>query len=125
MKKKYNRPLSPHLTIYKPQITSILSISHRITGIFQSFGLLLISTLILIIYLGENAYDLFDILLNSIFGKAFFVIYTFSLLYHLCNGIRHLLWDLGFGFSLNSVTYSGYFTIFLAFFTNVILWIYI
>ena len=125
MKKKYNRPLSPHLTIYKPQITSILSISHRIAGIFQSFGLLIIAALILIIYLGESAYGFFDDALNSIFGKSFFIVYTFSLLYHLCNGIRHLLWDLGFGFSLNSVAYSGYFIIFLAFFTNAILWIYI
>ena len=123
--KKINRPLSPHLTIYKPQITSILSISHRIAGIFQSFGLLLMSSLILIIYLGESVYGFFDGPLNSIFGQVFFIGYTFSLLYHLCNGIRHLLWDLGFGFSLNSVEYSGYFIIFLAFFTNVILWIYI
>ena len=123
--KKINRPLSPHLTIYKPQITSILSISHRIAGIFQSVGLLLIAALILIIYLGESTYGFFDGPLNSIFGKSFFIVYTFSLLYHLCNGIRHLLWDLGFGFSLNSVAYSGYFIIFLAFFTNAILWIYI
>ncbi len=123
--KKTNRPLSPHLTIYKPQITSILSISHRIAGVFQSIGLVIMSFFIFILYIGENLYDIADIIINSIIGKAFFIIYTFSLLYHLFNGVRHLLWDIGFGYSIKSVTYSGYFTIFAAFFSNLIIWVYI
>ncbi len=123
--KKINRPLSPHLTIYKPQITSIMSISHRISGVFQSIGLLVISFLIYTIYLGEGTYNLLNIILASILGNIFFVIYTFSLFYHLLNGIRHLLWDFGLGFNLSNVTYSGYVIIFLAFFLNILLWAYI
>ena len=118
------KPLSPHLTIYKPQITSVLSISHRISGIFQSFGLFLISLIILTIYLGDNVYSYFEPLFESKILKLFFIIYTFSLFYHLFNGIRHLLWDLGYGFSISNVTYSGYFTIFLAFSSNILLWIW-
>ena len=118
------KPLSPHLTIYKPQITSVLSISHRISGIFQSFGLFLISLIILTIYLGDNVYSYFEPLFESKILKLFFIIYTFSLFYHLFNGIRHLLWDLGYGFSISNVTYSGYLTIFLAFSSNILLWIW-
>ena len=123
--KKSNRPLSPHLSIYRPQITSILSISHRLTGIFQSFGLILFTLLIYIIYLGENVYNLFDSVLNSIFTKGLLIIYTFSLCYHLLNGLRHLTWDLGFGFDLNNVTITGYLVISLAIVLNVLLWVYI
>ena len=119
------QPLSPHFTVYKPQITSIMSISHRASGIFQSFGLVIISILIFTIYLGESAYKLSEFFLESILGKVFFIIYTFSLLYHLLNGIRHLLWDFGFGFNLSNVTYSGYAIIFLALSLNTLLWVYI
>ena len=121
--KKINRPLSPHLTIYKPQITSVMSISHRIAGIFQSFGLVVFFLLIYTIYLGENVYYLSDFVLDSILGKVFFLMYTFSLFYHLLNGIRHLLWDFGFGFNSSNVTYSGYVIILLAFFSNILLWV--
>ena len=119
---KENRPTSPHLTIYKPQITSLLSISHRITGIIQSFGLFLIFILILLIISEKETYKLVELFIQSLIGKIFFILYTFSLLYHTLNGIRHLIWDLGFGFDLKNVNYSGYSIIFLSIFLNFMLW---
>ena len=120
---KENRPLSPHLTIYKPQITSVLSISHRITGIIQSFGLVLIFVLILLIMSKKENYLFVESFLQSLVGKTFFILYTFSLLYHTLNGIRHLIWDLGFGFDLKNVNFTGYSIIFLSIFLNLMLWI--
>ena len=120
---KENRPLSPHLTIYKPQITSVLSISHRITGIIQSFGLVLIFILILLIMSKKENYLFVESFLQSLVGKTFFILYTFSLLYHTLNGIRHLIWDLGFGFDLKNVNFTGYSIIFLSIFLNLMLWI--
>ena len=120
---KENRPLSPHLTIYKPQITSVLSISHRITGIIQSFGLVLIFILILLIMSKKENYLFVESFLQSLVGKTFFILYTFSLLYHILNGIRHLIWDLGFGFDLKNVNFTGYSIIFLSIFLNLMLWI--
>ena len=119
---KENRPTSPHLTIYKPQITSLLSISHRITGIIQSFGLILIFILILLIISEKETYKFIELFTQSLIGKIFFILYTFSLLYHTLNGIRHLIWDLGFGFDLKNVNYSGYSIIFLSIFLNFMLW---
>ena len=119
---KENRPTSPHLTIYKPQITSLLSISHRITGIIQSFGLFLIFILILLIISEKETYKFIELFTQSLIGKILFILYTFSLLYHTLNGIRHLIWDLGFGFDLKNVNYSGYSIIFLSIFLNFMLW---
>ncbi len=120
---KSNRPLSPHLTIYKPQITSLMSITHRITGIFQSIGLLVISIFLISLLFGSQIHNTLQIFLNHIVGKTFFIFYTFSLCYHLFNGIRHLAWDLGLGFNLNNVNYTGYATIILAFMLNFFIWL--
>jgi len=120
---KDNRPLSPHLTIYKPQITSLLSISHRITGIIQSIGLVIIFTVIILIFVSTEGLIFLDFISQSFIGKIFFIFYTFSLLYHTLNGIRHLIWDLGFGFDMKNVNFSGYSIIFLTFILNTILWI--
>ena len=105
--KNNNRPISPHLSIYKPQITSILSISHRITGVFQSLGLLIIILLLLSLFLGENSHTFFMLFINSLIGKLFLFFYVLSLCYHLFNGIRHIIWDFGFGFEIKNVYYSG------------------
>ena len=105
--KNKNRPISPHLSIYKPQITSILSISHRMSGVFQSLGLLIIVLLLLSLFLGESSHEFFMLFINSLIGKAFLFFYVLSLCYHLFNGIRHIIWDIGFGFEIKNVYYSG------------------
>ncbi len=111
---KNNKPLSPHLTIYKPQITSILSISHRMSGVFQSLGLLIIVLLLFSLFLGKNSHEFFMLFINSLIGKAFLFFYVLSLCYHLFNGIRHIIWDIGFGFEIKNVYYSGIIVIIFA-----------
>ena len=112
--KNNNRPISPHLSIYKPQITSILSISHRISGVFQSLGLLIIVLLLFSLFLGKNSHEFFMLFINSLIGKAFLFFYALSLCYHLFNGIRHIIWDIGFGFEIRNVYYSGIIVIIFA-----------
>ena len=119
--KKRKRPISPHLTVYKPQITSVLSISHRVSGIFQSFGLILVLILLLSTFLGENTHNYFMFFMNSLLGKLFIFFYVFSLSYHMLNGIRHIIWDFGFGFDIKNVYYSGISVIFLTLILTIII----
>ena len=120
--KKDNRPLSPHLTVYRPQITSVMSILHRITGIFQSLGTLSIFLLIFVTLIGENYHNLADFFFKSILGKLFLFFYVFSICYHLCNGIRHLAWDFGYGFEIKNVYLTGYLTVISAILLNITVW---
>ena len=110
--KNKKRPISPHLSIYKPQITSILSISHRISGVFQSVGLIIIFLLLTALFFGETAYDYFMFFIDSYLGQLFIFFYMLSLCYHMFNGIRHVLWDVGYGFEIKNIHYSGYAVIF-------------
>ena len=120
---KKNKPLSPHLTIYKPQITSIMSISHRFSGMVQSIGNVIIFMFFILVLAGEKYYNLSMFFFNSYLGKAFTFLYIFSLCYHMCNGVRHLAWDLGYGFELKNVNYTGYATISIAVILNTIIWV--
>ena len=110
--KNKNRPISPHLSIYKPQITSILSISHRMSGVFQSVGLLVIIFLLLCLLMGDNIHQYFMLFAHSLIGRSFLFFYVLSLSYHLLNGIRHIIWDFGYGFEIRNVHYSGVIIIF-------------
>ena len=101
------RPLSPHLQIYKPQITSILSILHRGTGIALSIGSVILVSWIVALTLGENTYLMYSNLINNWFGKLIIFGFTFALFYHLSNGIRHLFWDAGYGYDLKHAYISG------------------
>lgn len=108
------RPLSPHLLIYKPQITSMMSISHRLTGVLLSIG-----TLLAVAWLWAVAYDaqyfaFWQDISDHIVARIILIGWTFALFYHLCNGIRHLFWDTGRGFDLKNVTASGVFVIIAA-----------
>ena len=104
----YRRPLSPHLQIYKLQITSVLSITHRLTGIFLTLGLAVLSLWLTAAVMGDEYYHPFQGFFGSFLGKVFLVGWTWALFYHLCNGIRHLFWDAGKGFELKTVTWSGW-----------------
>jgi succinate dehydrogenase / fumarate reductase cytochrome b subunit len=104
---KTQRPLSPHLQIYRPQLTSVLSITHRATGIA-----LLVGTLVLVYWLlaaasGAEAYGSAQQLLGSWLGRLVLLGFSFALFFHLCNGIRHLFWDAGLGFELKTAYASG------------------
>ena len=122
---KQARPLSPHLQIYKPQITSILSIMHRITGIGLSVGTILIVLWLTTLSLGEYFYEYYILFTKSLFGKLILIVFTFALSYHLSNGIRHLFWDLGYGYELDVVFKSGVAVIFSALVLTSLLWVYI
>ena len=117
------RPLSPHLQIYKPQITSILSILHRGTGIVLSIGSIILVLWIVALTLGENTYSMFSNLINNWFGKLIIFCFTFALFYHLSNGIRHLFWDAGYGYDLKHAYISGVAVIFFSIFLTSITWL--
>ena len=102
-----DRPLSPHLQIYKPQITSILSISHRFCGVFLSLGLLAMFVFVLLLAIGENCYSLWQCFSNSLFGEIVLMGWVLALFFHMFNGIRHLFWDYGLGLSLSVSKWTG------------------
>lgn len=111
--KKQDLPISPHLQIYKPQITSILSISHRATGFALNFSLTFLILGLLCIALGEKYFNFYLSIINSIPFKIIFLLTILSFSYHLFNGIRHIFWDFGFFLENKSSTIFGYLVIFL------------
>ncbi|RXG56862.1 Succinate dehydrogenase cytochrome b560 subunit, mitochondrial [Armadillidium vulgare] len=111
--KRLNRPVSPHLTIYKPQITTMLSIAHRGTGLYLAF---LVSGFSLgMLSLPQSFPHYLSVIEEAHYGSIIIFLAKFSLafpfVFHMLNGIRHLSWDLGFGFSLRSLYKSGYFVL--------------
>ena len=107
-----NRPLSPHLFIYKPQLTSVLSILHRMTGMFISLGLVGVVVLFAGAAMGEEAFQYVQYFLTSWLGILLLFAMTLSYFYHLLNGIRHLCWDMGKGFELSAVYMTGWIVVF-------------
>lgn len=107
-----SRPLSPHLQVYRPQITSVLSVLHRGTGIVIATGAVLVALWIGSVALGPDWYGTMSALVNSLPGKFLVFIWTACTAYHLCNGIRHLAWDAGFGFELPQVYLTGKLVVF-------------
>ncbi|MEL0107608.1 MAG: succinate dehydrogenase, cytochrome b556 subunit [Rhodospirillaceae bacterium] len=102
------RPLSPHLGIYRPQITSVLSILHRLTGVALAFGAVLLTYWLSAGAYGPEAFARAQEFMGSWFGRSILLGLTFSLFYHLCNGIRHLAWDAGWGFELPTLRATGW-----------------
>jgi succinate dehydrogenase / fumarate reductase cytochrome b subunit len=102
-----NRPLSPHLQIYKPQITSVLSIFHRLSGIFLSLGLLVMLVFILLLAVGQDYYALWQCFSNSLIGEVILMGWILALFFHMFNGVRHLFWDYGLGLSLSVSKWTG------------------
>ncbi|MDH3688303.1 MAG: succinate dehydrogenase, cytochrome b556 subunit [Gammaproteobacteria bacterium] len=102
------RPISPHLQIYKPQLTSVLSITHRATGIFLALGTVMLVYWIMAIASGPDAYNTIRSFFGSVIGKLLLLGWSYALFYHLCNGIRHLFWDIGMGFEMRTVYISGW-----------------
>lgn len=103
-----NRPLSPHLQVYKPQLTSTLSILHRGTGIALAVGTLLLTWWLVAAAAGPEAFATVQSVIGSWIGRLLLFGWTFALFYHLCNGIRHLCWDAGKGYELPTVYASGW-----------------
>jgi succinate dehydrogenase / fumarate reductase cytochrome b subunit len=116
------RPLSPHLQIYKPQLTSVLSISHRVTGVALAVGTLLLAWWLIAAAAGPDAFAVVQGFLGSWLGYLILFGFSYALMYHLCNGIRHLFWDAGYGFELETVYKSGWATVGASVVLTVIAW---
>ena len=116
-----NRPISPHLTIYRKQISSVLSIFHRLTGVMLFFAIA-ISTwwFILWVFSKFDPYYIQLIKCNLLKVALFFI--SLAGFYHLCTGIRHLIWDTGKCFSINSINVTGWLAVICAFFFTLIFW---
>jgi len=104
---KDKNPLSPHLQIYRWHISSLLSITHRIVGVINIFAVTLICGWSLFLLLGKNDYDIIFVILNSIFGKFLILSLCWTFSFHILNELRHLAWDLGYGFDLKIAKITG------------------
>jgi succinate dehydrogenase / fumarate reductase cytochrome b subunit len=102
-----NRPLSPHLDVYRWQWSNTLSIVHRFSGVMLTAGALVLTFWLASLAAGPGAYETVIVLLRSPVGLLLLVAWTFCFFYHLCNGIRHLAWDVGYGFEISQARKSG------------------
>ena len=102
-----NNPLSPHLQIYKWQISSLLSIVHRIVGVINFFAIILICIWVISLSLGEPNYEIIKNFLKSFFGKFVIIGLCWTFSFHILNEIRHLAWDLGYGFDVKTSKITG------------------
>ena len=102
-----SRPLSPHLQVYRLPLTALMSISHRATGVLLVVGSLVLVYWLVAVAGGADTFASAQSLLGSVPGRVLLLAVTFSLFYHLGNGIRHLFWDAGLGFELRTAHRSG------------------
>ncbi|MEQ8662152.1 MAG: succinate dehydrogenase, cytochrome b556 subunit [Gammaproteobacteria bacterium] len=118
-----NNPISPHLQVYRPQLTSVLSISHRISGVFLALGTVMILYWLVAASLGPAAYAEAQCCLAAAPTQLLLFGWTLAFFYHLCNGIRHLLWDTGWGFELETAYKTGYIVLAAAVVLTVLTWL--
>jgi succinate dehydrogenase / fumarate reductase cytochrome b subunit len=104
-------PLSPHLQIYRWHLSMILSIAHRIIGVVNSIAIILICLWTVSLLFGEENYEIIKILFQSLFGKLLITSLSWSFSFHILSEIRHLIWDLGYGFDLKISKITGIVTI--------------
>jgi succinate dehydrogenase / fumarate reductase cytochrome b subunit len=116
-------PISPHLQIYRWHISSLLSITHRITGVVNLLALILMFFWLLAFSLGENNYELFLLAINSFFGKFILIGFTWSMSFHIFSGIRHLVWDMGYGLEIKTANISGVLVILSSLVSTIIFWL--
>ena len=117
------RPLSPHLQVYRPQLTALLSITHRATGVFNAIGTAGLVCWLLAAARGPEAYAGVQSFYGSILGQLILLAWSFSLYYHLCNGVRHLVWDTGRKLDIPGVYRTGYIMLACAFGLTAVTWL--
>jgi len=118
-----SRPLSPHLQVYRPQLTSILSISHRLSGIALAGGALVFVWQLLAAAAGPAAFEAFQHMIGSWLGVVLLVAWSAAFYFHLANGIRHLAWDAGYGYDLPTAYRTGAAVLIATGFLTAITWI--
>lgn len=120
---KRPRPLSPNIQIYRPQLTSVLSILNRITGVFLSACAVVLVVWLVAAASGPQAYDAVQAAIGSWVGRIVLFAATFAFFLHLCGGIRHLIWDTVHGFELRSIYISGWSVVVMSVVLTVAAWI--
>ena len=118
-----NRPLSPHLQVYKLIPTMLMSIVHRITGGALYFGTLLVAWWLIAAATGQAYYEWVNWILGSIVGKLVLLGYTWTLLHHMVGGFRHFVWDLGYGFDKEVSTRMAQASIIISLCLTVLVWV--
>ena len=121
--KNNQNPISPHLQIYRWHFSSLLSITHRIVGIANLLALILIFFWFLAFSLGESNYEFFLLVINSFFGKFILIGFSWSMSFHIFSGLRHLAWDMGYGFEIKTANISGIIVIISSLVLTVIFWL--
>ncbi|MEL6373592.1 MAG: succinate dehydrogenase, cytochrome b556 subunit [Pseudomonadota bacterium] len=118
-----NRPLSPHLQVYKFMINTVMSIFHRMTGMALYFGTLLLAWWLIAAAYGPEHFAVANWFFGSIFGQIILFGYTWALLHHLLGGVRHFIWDTGAGFDLATIDRLGWATIIGSVSLTLLVWI--
>jgi succinate dehydrogenase / fumarate reductase cytochrome b subunit len=116
-------PLSPHLQIYRWHISSLLSITHRISGIINLITLIFIFFWLLVLSFSESNYEIFLLMINSFIGKFILIGFSWSMSFHILSGIRHLVWDIGYGFEIKTANISGIIVIISSLVLTIIFWL--
>ena len=118
-----DRPLSPHLQIYKPQLTSVLSITHRATGVALSVGSLFLVWWLVAAASGEASFATAQGFFGSWLGLLLLFGWSFAFFFHFCNGLRHLMWDTGYGFDLRTTYATGWMVVAASGALTILAWI--
>ena len=123
MSSRGKRPLSPHLTIYKPIPTMVMSILHRLTGASLYFGTILFSLWLIAVASGPDMFAWVQIILGSLIGQCVLFGYSWALMHHVCGGIRHLIWDTGIGFEKHTANRMAYLTLSTSVIATILIWV--
>jgi len=118
-----NNPLSPHLQIYKWQISSLLSIAHRIVGVINILAITIICIWSLLLLLGTESYQLINLFLNTFLGKFLSISLCWTFSFHILNELRHLVWDMGYGFDLKVSKITGVLALIGSFVLTILLYL--
>ena len=117
------RPLSPHLQIYRPMLTMMMSIAHRISGASLAVGFTLLTWWLVAISMGPEAYACVAAFFGNLIGQALLLLFTWALIHHMLGGIRHLIWDTGAGFSRTNIELLAWLTITGSIVLTILVWV--
>jgi succinate dehydrogenase / fumarate reductase cytochrome b subunit len=123
MAQQATRPVSPHLQIYRWQISMFTSIAHRATGMVLAVGSIFLSFWLVAAAMGPGAFASVNGISSAWYGQVIMFLWTFALFYHLCNGIRHLFWDIGAGLDLQTARLTGFVVLGLTVVLTIITWL--
>lgn len=121
---KVQRPLSPHLQVYRLPLTALMSISHRATGAGLAVGTILVAAFLIAAATGEAEYNFVMGLATSMLGKIILFLWSAALYFHMCNGIRHMFWDIGKNFNKKKAHQSNFYVLIGAFLLTAITWMF-